>query len=50
MGLFRWIASRSVRLSVYGNDRLFVYVRLETAPDAKQDAAVAALEKAADSR
>ncbi len=32
--------------SVYGNDRLFVYVRLETAPDAKQDAAVAALEAA----
>ena len=32
--------------SVYGSDRLFVYVRLETAPDAKQDAAVAALEAA----
>jgi transaldolase/glucose-6-phosphate isomerase len=31
---------------VYGNDRLFVYLRLDTAPDAKQDAAVAALEQA----
>jgi transaldolase / glucose-6-phosphate isomerase len=31
---------------VYGNDRVFAYVRLESAPDAKQDAAVAALEKA----
>ncbi|HEV8713687.1 MAG TPA: bifunctional transaldolase/phosoglucose isomerase [Candidatus Binatia bacterium] len=30
---------------VYGNDRLFVYVRLESAPDAAQDAAVAALEQ-----
>jgi transaldolase / glucose-6-phosphate isomerase len=31
---------------VYGNDRVFAYLRLESAPDAKQDAAVAALEKA----
>jgi hypothetical protein len=31
---------------VYGNDRLFVYARLESAPDAGQDAAVAALEQA----
>ncbi|MGA8224858.1 MAG: bifunctional transaldolase/phosoglucose isomerase [Candidatus Acidiferrales bacterium] len=31
---------------VYGNDRVFAYVRLESAPDAKQDASVAALEKA----
>jgi len=31
---------------VYGEDRLFVYLRLESAPDAKQDAAVAALEQA----
>jgi len=31
---------------VYGNDRLFIYVRLESAPDAAQDAAVAALEQA----
>ena len=31
---------------VYGNDRLFVYIRLESAPDAAQDAAVAALEQA----
>jgi transaldolase/glucose-6-phosphate isomerase len=32
--------------SVYGNDRIFVYVRLETAPDSQQDAEVAALEQA----
>ncbi|HET7342680.1 MAG TPA: bifunctional transaldolase/phosoglucose isomerase [Methylomirabilota bacterium] len=32
--------------SVYGGDRLFVYLRLESAPDAGQDAAVAAVEKA----
>ena len=31
---------------VYGEDRVFVYVRLESAPDAKQDADVAALENA----
>jgi transaldolase/glucose-6-phosphate isomerase len=31
---------------VYGDDRLFVYVRLESAPDAAQDAAVATLEQA----
>jgi hypothetical protein len=31
---------------VYGNDRVFVYVRLETAPDAGQEAKLAALEKA----
>src|ERR1700723_2446713 len=31
---------------VYGNDRIFAYVRLQSAPDAKQDEAVAALEKA----
>jgi len=31
---------------VYGDDRVFAYLRLETAPDAKQDAAVAALESA----
>ena len=30
----------------YGNDRLFAYVRLESAPDADQDAKVAAIEKA----
>ncbi len=30
----------------YGNDRLFVYVRLDSAPDAEQDAAMEALEKA----
>jgi transaldolase/glucose-6-phosphate isomerase len=30
----------------YGEDRLFAYLRLEDAPDAAQDAAVAALEKA----
>lgn len=32
--------------SVYGNDRVFAYLRYEPAPDAKQDAAVTALEKA----
>jgi len=32
--------------SVYGRDRLFVYLRLESAPDPRQDDAVAALEKA----
>ena len=32
--------------SVYGNDRVFAYLRLAGAPDAKQDAAVDALEKA----
>jgi len=31
---------------IYGNDRVFVYVRLESAPDADQDAKVAAIEKA----
>jgi hypothetical protein len=32
--------------SVYGSDRVFVYERLESAPDLQQDAAVAALEAA----
>jgi transaldolase/glucose-6-phosphate isomerase len=31
---------------VYGNDRVFAYMRLESAPDPKQDEAVAALEAA----
>jgi len=31
---------------VYGQDRVFVYLRLESAPNAQQDAAVAALENA----
>ncbi len=31
---------------VYGNDRVFAYLRLEAAPDAAQDTKVAALEKA----
>ncbi len=31
---------------VYGQDRVFAYLRLESAPDPKQDTAVAALEKA----
>ncbi|HEY6302675.1 MAG TPA: bifunctional transaldolase/phosoglucose isomerase [Terriglobales bacterium] len=31
---------------VYGNDRIFAYLRLEGAPDAAQDAKVTALEKA----
>ena len=30
---------------VYGHDRIFAYVRLESAPDAEQDAKVGALEK-----
>jgi transaldolase / glucose-6-phosphate isomerase len=32
--------------AVYGNDRVFAYIRLSSAPDAEQDAAVAALEGA----
>ena len=32
--------------SVYGSDRVFVYERLESAPDPQQDQAVAALEAA----
>ncbi len=32
--------------SSYGNDRVFVYVRLESAPDSLQDAAIHALENA----
>jgi transaldolase / glucose-6-phosphate isomerase len=32
--------------NVYGDDRIFVYMRLESAPDRSQDAAVEALEKA----
>jgi transaldolase / glucose-6-phosphate isomerase len=31
---------------VYGNDRVFAYVRLDTAPDREQDGKIAALEKA----
>lgn len=31
---------------IYGNDRVFAYLRLETAPDAQQDANITALEKA----
>jgi transaldolase / glucose-6-phosphate isomerase len=34
------------RPNVYGNDRLFAYLRLQTDPDREQDAAVAALEEA----
>jgi transaldolase/glucose-6-phosphate isomerase len=30
---------------VYGNDRIFAYLRLESEPDAEQDAKIAALEK-----
>lgn len=32
--------------SVYGDDRVFAYIRLESAPDPTQDSGVAALEKA----
>jgi transaldolase / glucose-6-phosphate isomerase len=31
--------------SIYGNDRVFAYLRLESSPDAQQDAKVAALEQ-----
>jgi transaldolase / glucose-6-phosphate isomerase len=31
---------------VYGSDRVFAYIRLESAPDPKQDAAVVAIERA----
>jgi transaldolase/glucose-6-phosphate isomerase len=31
---------------IYGTDRIFAYIRLESAPDAQQDAKVAALEQA----
>src|SRR5207247_5941990 len=31
---------------VYGNDRVFIYIRLDAAPDPSQDDAVAALENA----
>jgi transaldolase/glucose-6-phosphate isomerase len=34
------------RPDVYGNDRVFAYIRLEAGPDKKQDEAVSALEKA----
>jgi transaldolase/glucose-6-phosphate isomerase len=34
------------RPDVYGNDRVFAYIRLETGPDKKQDEGVSALEKA----
>src|SRR5206468_6282026 len=37
---------RLARPSVYGDDRLFVYLRLAAKPDRAQDAAVAALQKA----
>jgi len=33
-------------MEIYGSDRVFVYVRLESAPAASQDAAVAALDRA----
>jgi transaldolase / glucose-6-phosphate isomerase len=36
---------RLAKPEAYGNDRVFAYLRLETKPDKKQDAAVAALEK-----
>jgi transaldolase/glucose-6-phosphate isomerase len=35
-----------VTADVYGNDRIFAYIRLESAPDSAQDAAVEALEEA----
>ncbi len=45
-GLIPVDRERLGRPEVYGNDRLFVYLRLESAPDAAQDAAVDALEQA----
>jgi transaldolase/glucose-6-phosphate isomerase len=45
-GLIPVDRERLGRPEVYGNDRLFVYLRLESAPDAAQDAAVDALEEA----
>jgi transaldolase/glucose-6-phosphate isomerase len=36
---------RVAKSEAYGSDRVFAYLRLETKPDKKQDAAVAALEK-----
>ena len=45
-GLIPVDRERVGRPDVYGHDRLFVYLRLESAPDRKQDAAVAALEQA----
>ena len=38
--------NRSARPAVYGQDRLFVYLRLAGKPDAKQEDAIAAIEKA----
>jgi transaldolase / glucose-6-phosphate isomerase len=37
---------RLAKLAVYGNDRVFAYLRLASKPNKAQDAAVAALEKA----
>jgi transaldolase / glucose-6-phosphate isomerase len=37
---------RLARPAVYGNDRVFAYLRLASKPDKRQDSAVAALEKA----
>ena len=45
-GLIPVDGERLGRPEVYGNDRLFVYLRLESAADAAQDAAVDALEHA----
>ena len=42
----RWIAKNLGAPEVYGNDRVFAYLRLESGADAQQDAKVAALEKA----
>ena len=36
---------RLAKPEAYGNDRVFAYLRLDTKPDKRQDAAVAALEK-----
>jgi transaldolase/glucose-6-phosphate isomerase len=45
-GLIPVDRERPGKPEVYGNDRVFVYLRLDSAPDQEQDAAVATLEKA----
>jgi glucose-6-phosphate isomerase len=45
-GLIPVDLERPAAPETYGKDRLFAYLRLETDPDAAQDAAVAALERA----
>ena len=44
--IFKSSTFGTVSDNVYGNDRVFVYLRLETAPDTEQDVQAMALEKA----